>query len=511
MGKTENTENPLLEVIGLELPLLGTASKRLRKPRIVEPTEPPLFTQKHYEMMANAIPIVSATEAYTKQPEWHEYSPGKIYFQKRFGKERYIEFYILNKQKQQPEFISNSAEQEILYRYGVMAARLHAIFATYAARQKRPWNEPFSLLGTDLIKILRLNRRKDMTKPEKLKCIAELTWIVGTLGIAIHWREGKLDLHTTRKSPIWTVLYIEEYYQPGIPGIKDDKELFEVVIRIQPGAWTEKFLNKTGSKVGLALHQYGFIYDKFFDLNPYSQKLAVVTALYILQNQDAHPNGRYHILTLLKAILPSTEIETIRRDRKKRSRFIKQFHKLLLALVDADFHVEFSSSYPEELRPVWATSPLESSISPCEDNAFEIRATSNCFEAWLNSIVKITPPSFSSNTISSNTISELKKEETKIVKATKATSEKQLQKLSQSNQKISDNHTQTQDFSTNELEVTGIMVQQARKSLGLTQAYVASLVGKSVSWVKLIETGRRKIQPKEQEILRSVLKLEENP
>ncbi|MDF5729362.1 MAG: XRE family transcriptional regulator [Rhizonema sp. PD38] len=491
-----------LEITELQVPLLATARKRIRKPRTLTPTEPPLFTNKVYEMMATGAPVISATQAYIKQPEWHEYSSGKLYFQKRFGKGRYIEFYILNKQEQQPEFIVNRAEEEILDRYGVMAARLHAVFATYAARQKHPWDEPFSLLGSDLIKILRLNSRKDMTKSEKLNRIIELAWIVGTLGVAVHWREGQLDLRITRTSPVWTILYIEEYHQPEIPGLNGYNELYDVVIRVQPGAWAEKFLNKTGSQAGLALHQYGFIHEKFFDLNPYNQKLAVALALYVLQNQRAHPNGKYRILTLLEAILSKAEVETISRDRKKRSRFIKQFHKLLLALIDAEFHISFCSSYPEEIQPVWATLPNESSkIDPAAIAPLNSRAASNCFETWLDSVVTITPPP----TIEARTAS-FKAEKTK---KANSYSRSQSKKSNQSDEVNVGESELVQPLkpSPTTVELTGSMVQSARQSSGFTQAHIASLIGKSVSWVKLIETGRRKIQPNDQQALRKFLNL----
>lgn len=490
---------------GLDLRQVVCANQPVRKSKVLAQTEPPLFTNKPYEMMATGAPVISATQAYIKQPEWHEYSPDKLYFQKRFGKGRYIEFVILNKQEQQPESITARAEQEILERYGVMAARLHAVFATYASRQQRPWDEPFSLLGSDLIKILRLNSRKDITKPEKLKRISDLAWIVGTLGVAVHWREGHLDLHIKRTSPVWTILYIEEYYQPKIPGLDEDNELYEVVIRVQPGAWTEKFLNRTGKQAGVALHQFGFIHEKFFDLNPYSQKQAVALALYILQNRRAHSNGKYRILTLLEAILSPKEIESIRGDRRKRSRFIKQFHKLLLALVDAEFQVAFGSSYPPEIRPAWAVLPNEALEEDLEEIALlDWRAAPNGFEAWLNSVISITlAPTIEARIIAL---------ENKKTKKAKAYSKSRSQKLSQSNPKvtISQPEIPSQPVAAPfppQVEITGSMVQQARQALGFTQARVASLVGKSVSWVKLIESGRRKIQTQDGEALRKILNL----
>jgi hypothetical protein len=95
------------------------------------------------EMMASGAPVISATQAFLKPPDWSEYGQDRLYFQKQFGKGRYIEFYVLNKQKHQADSISTQAEREILEQYGVMAARLHAVFATYASLQSEPWKELF--------------------------------------------------------------------------------------------------------------------------------------------------------------------------------------------------------------------------------------------------------------------------------------------------------------------------------------------------------------------------------
>src|SRR5919202_281385 len=240
-----------LEITGLDAPLLSNTKKRGLNRENLPPTEPLLFKKQPLEMIATGAPVISATQAYIKQPEWHEYIPGKLYFQKRFGKGRSVEFYILNNQEQQPEFITHKAEKEILERYGVMAARLHAVFATYAAKQHAPWKEPFNLRGSDLIKVLGLHRTNRMNKSQKLKAVADLAWIVGTLGAEIHWYEGELDLCITRKSPIWTILYVEEFQQPEL--IEGTAELIEVIIRVMPGAWTEKFLNKEGEQKRKAL------------------------------------------------------------------------------------------------------------------------------------------------------------------------------------------------------------------------------------------------------------------
>jgi len=209
-----------LEVAKPDVPPAKVGFKRLRKPRNLPLTERPLFMNNPIERMATGAPVISATQAYLKLPDWNEYAQGRLYFQKPFGKGRSIEFYILNKQEHQPGYICNQAEHKILDRYGVMAARLHAVFATYAAKQAEPWKEPFILRGSDLIKTLQLYKSKKLTKSQKLKAIADLSWVVGTLGVVIHWYEGELDLCVKERTLLWSVS-VQEYSQPNRGGISE--------------------------------------------------------------------------------------------------------------------------------------------------------------------------------------------------------------------------------------------------------------------------------------------------
>jgi hypothetical protein len=81
-----------LELTEVEvLPSQSTRTK-IRKPRNLPRTEPPLFTTKSMEMIASGAPVISATQAFLKPPDWSEYGQERLYFQKHFGKGRYIEF-----------------------------------------------------------------------------------------------------------------------------------------------------------------------------------------------------------------------------------------------------------------------------------------------------------------------------------------------------------------------------------------------------------------------------------
>lgn len=476
--------------------------QRRRKPTNLPPTALPLFTNRHIEMMATGAPVISATQAYLKTPDWEKYRQGSLYFLKEFGKGRFIEFYIIKNQEQQPEFITNRAEKEILERYGVMAARLHIVFAAYAASQRCPWKEPFDLRASDLIQTLGLNAINRMNKATKLKAVAELAWIVGTLGAEIHWYEGELNLCITRKTPIWTILYVEEYHQPNL--FEETTELVEVIIRVMPGAWAEKFLNKEGEQRKKALYQYGLLVQDIFDIDRYKHKLASALALYLTQNIRFHPERNYRIQTLIESVISAQEIEKIRRVKQYRSRFVKQFYNALETLTEIGFKVKFTQSFPKTLLPTWAELPDErpNKLDPVTTAPLDKTLPKGFFDIWLNGVVIISGPPMLESAMAAL---EEKKSQAIKEKATKS-SKKSDRAKGKNEQQTLQPHTALVE-ATQLPNLTGDQVKQMRQSQGWTQARLASLVGKSVSWVKLVESGRRSIQADSQETLQRVFSL----
>ncbi len=494
-----------LEIAGLDVPLAGVAKTRIRKPKHLPDTEPPLFMNNPIERMATGAPVVSATQAYLKPPDWSEYGNGSLYFQKPFGKGRYIEFYILNKQKHQPEYISNLAEHKILNRYGVMAARLHAVFATYAARQTSPWKEPFVLRGSELIKTLQLYKSKKLTKSQKLKAIADLAWVVGTLGAVIHWYEGELDLCVRERSLLW-IVSVQEYGQPNQPNrLGEASELYEVVIRVQPGLWTYNFLNKEREHHRAALYQYGFIPKQLFDLDPHRQKLATSLALYLIQNSRAHKSGVYTIETLLSNVLPQRDIDQALQNYVYAWRLKEGLDEALLVLRDAlGLKIKFDDgTYPIWLRPLWVlTDDLRNLPTKIRNQRLlgTKKMPNNYIQNhWLPASLTLTMPPGIQERLDAFT-NRVAKHRSGKSGVTHATVEGQLDQLSP--------QTPSQKTPSTQLaSLTGDIVKQTRESKSWTQAYLASLVGKSTSWVKLVESGRRKIQDADQGTLRQVLGL----
>uniref|UniRef100_B8HZ30 HTH cro/C1-type domain-containing protein n=1 Tax=Cyanothece sp. (strain PCC 7425 / ATCC 29141) TaxID=395961 RepID=B8HZ30_CYAP4 len=501
--KVANTDQPNSLVDPTEMftsPGKG-GRKRVSRSRALSHTKLPLFSHKQVEMTATGAPVISATQAFLRHPDWSEYEKNRLYFHRSFGKGRHIEFYILNKQKHQPGFITSFAESEILRLYGIHAARLHAVFATYAAQQKEPWKETFILLGSDLIKTLRIHTGNRLKKADKLKAIADLAWVLGTLGAKIQWQEGYLDLTIVERSLIW-IVNVKEQYQNDLNG--NPGELIEVEIEVQAGQWTRNFLNREGEKQRTALYQYGFINQDILSIDPYKKELAAALALYLIQNRRSHPSGKYRIQTLLEAVMSVQEINLIRKDKLKRSRFVKRFYILLEELTEVNFTIQFDENFPKDLLPSWAVILKEADNDLIlADNGFqEQRMPDGFFDTWLQGVVIIIPPAPVEGELASFEASKAE-----VVKQIARPCSNQL--LPSGSARGSITPELLDDAISSNQSLTGAMVKKLRLQAGLSQMDLAIAMGMSQSWVRNIENKLqdKPLKPLYAEQFRKVLKL----
>jgi DNA-binding transcriptional regulator YiaG len=514
MSEADNRERDSNIQLGASQPELAIADvpqserhlKRLRKPRNLPRTEAPLFANRPYEMMATGAPVISATIAFLKTPDWNKYESSRLYFQKPFGKGRYIEFYILNNQEHQPEFIASKAEQEILDRYGVMAARLHAVFATYAAAQAEPWKESFILRGSELIKTLQVYRTKKLTKSQKLKAIADLAWVVGTLGAVIHWYEGELNLCVRERSLLW-IVSVQEYTQPNLLGEAD--ELCEVIIRVQPGLWTYNFFNFERERQRKALYQYGLIPKQLFNIDPYRQKLAASLGLYLIQNSRARKSGIYTIESLLSNVLPKADIEQALTDRRYGWKLKESVDNALLVLRDTlGLEIEFDDkTYPQWLRPVWSL-PNNLAELPTKERNQHLMGSKRLpdryiLNHWFPALVTFKLPSQIQESLN-----KLAAHGARAAKKTTTRRSRKSYKFTEAS-KSEDNQQLRLVQASQPMALTGTMVQQARKSLQMSQTELAQAMGKSQSWVRDIEHKLKDqpLKPEYAQRLRAILQI----
>jgi DNA-binding XRE family transcriptional regulator len=207
-------------------------------------------------------------------------------------------------------------------------------------------------------------------------------------------------------------------------------------------------------------------------LNPYTDKLASLLEPY-LEYQCANNRGRLpwtvKVGTLLDAALDGTQkrgggyydLAAIRGGKREDRRdVVAQWEEAILALRDLGWTIDFDpETYPEELRPAWAL----------EDKAEEAhrenrRKPKDYWEPLMAAKVLVSPPPGIAA----------------LYDKSRKPSKKNLLPVSL---------------------ITGDQVRAAREKAGITQGQLAERLGKSRSWVTMIEGGKRNISPEDQAAL----------
>ena len=106
---------------------------------------------------------------------------------------------------------------------------------------------------------------------------------------------------------MWNVV-VDPRGQLNLEGKVEKPE--EVYITVQPGLIFQSFLNKAGSRLKEALYQFGYLAQDLLKIDPYHDELALRLAIHLTMDSRIHASGKYRVETLLKALLPHTDIDT---------------------------------------------------------------------------------------------------------------------------------------------------------------------------------------------------------
>jgi len=424
-------------------------------------SELPLFQNHSVTPVATGSPMLSSAQALLRHDLWHTNDDGKPVYRRQFSHGRTIEHYITkaDPNSQYPEVLAGQAAWQIVKQFGIATAYMHLVFAAYAAAQPAPWQGLFRLEGSDLIKTLGMEKRTDVSKADKLRDIAKQAELLGSLGVWVVWQEGKRDLNV-RSSRMWDVA-VDIHGQKE----RDQKDAVPtaVTLTIRPGLWTEKFLNHHGLQAGTALRQFGYLAQNTLQINPYQAELAAKLAVYL--TLMSRLRRTYHVQTLLSAVEPAETLREAMHHRLKRHRLKRRWDEALLTLREQQWQLEFDpETYPLAIRPDWAR-PEDALLQPLPPGYFR---------QLLAGLITFTPP------------------------------EPIPQILAVGSPRPSPPPPKKSLF----FPLTGHQIRQARIKKGWSQKELATRTGKSQQWVAFIERDKRKIQPKDQMTLRTLLGLD---
>lgn len=294
----------------------------------------------------------SAITAQLRKDLWSEDSNGFAYFkhQSKGNSKNYIEHYISS--PGDIELLPLEQAEQIIDKFGFNTVKLHLIFAAHTMNQERPWDGKFSLKASDIIKYLGWDKRTDLPVHQKLNEIAKTAFVLDCLLVKSVWIEGRnkrggIDA-STPTGRMWNVVVDPRGEQNSAGKVEQPKEVY---ITVQPGLIFHSFLNKAGSQLKEALYQFGYLAQDILRINPYHDELALRLAIHLAMDSRVHTSGKYRVETLLKHLLPHTDIDTARNDKRKGYDLKQRWDNALKLLETLNWQIRFDESYPEWLQP----------------------------------------------------------------------------------------------------------------------------------------------------------------
>jgi DNA-binding transcriptional regulator YiaG len=294
----------------------------------------------------------SAITAQLRQDLWKKDNDGFAYFkhQAKGNSKNYIEHYISS--PGDIELLPLEQAEQIIDKFGFNTVKLHLIFAAHTMNQDRPWDSQFSLKASDVIKYLGWDKRTDLPVHQKLNEIAKTAFVLDCLLVKSVWIEGRnkkggIDA-STPTGRMWNVVVDPRGEKNSEGKVEQPKEVY---ITVRPGLIFHSFLNKAGSKLKEALYQFGYLAQDILRIDPYHDELALRLAIHLAMDSRVHTSGKYRVETLLKHLLPHTDIDTARNDKRKGYDLKQRWDNALKLLETLNWQIRFDESYPEWLQP----------------------------------------------------------------------------------------------------------------------------------------------------------------
>lgn len=409
--------------------------------------------------------MFSSIEAYIRKDLWQKNENGIAYLQHRAkgNPKNYIEHYISS-----PGDITMlpwDEAQQIIDKFGFTTAKLHLIFAAHAMKQEKPWESKFNLKASDIIQEFGWDKNHKKPKSEKLLEIATTAFALDCLIVKAVWVEGRNKkgqiIGSAPVGRMWNV-QIKPIGQFNFEGKIDNPD--EVYITIQPGLWTQDFLNRAGAKSREALYQFGYLAQQVLKIDPYHDELALRLAIYLTLDSRVRLDGKYKVRELLEITFPKSVIDNARLDRRKAYDLKQRWDNAMKLLLKLGWQIAFDSeTYPEGLRPESKDKKPKGYL----DNLLDARLT-------------IKPPT---------PIPELIASKVKL--------------------KVEPLQSKAKLKPAPSTALTSSQVREARKAKGWTQAKLAGVLGVSQNLISLVERGERTVNPELAAQIRNLLDIQD--
>ncbi|EDX85440.1 Helix-turn-helix domain protein [Synechococcus sp. PCC 7335] len=386
--------------------------------------------------------------------------------------------------------------REAIARFDIRATCIHLIFAAYAATLNCPWEESFELNDQHIEKYLGLDKRKDLTKLEKLTLIKELVYQSCRLLVSLDWpQQGKVRPFTLTEQPVWHLRHTQYYFEKDAQGCQ---HLIGLSFTIRAGGWAQRFLNSRDYRNQTAFYQYGTLPRALIAevMSSWQQhEGAVRLLLWLLFKLRLGGDHRLTVRTLLRVAYGEHRLLEATTVRGAHKRLLKTFENDLQRLYCHGLEPIFDpETYPIEIQPLWAKAAR---IPDDVDEALDFWADE------ANRVLTDNAPKDKWQRLLNARILGFELSDEWQQSARRPVSKRRRRPPSkhyyQSRSSVSNQGAGSSQ------SLSGLAIKAAREQQKITQRALASSLGKSQSWIRDVEKGRFSISFEDQVRLREAL------
>ncbi len=235
------------------------------------------------------------------------------------------------------------------------AVAMHLILAARVTAHQKPWAETIVLDDRYLEDILGLDRRRDLNRTERLGLLKLLMLQVVRLVLELRCdASGSLPAMALSNDPLWRLERLEHHFQGDELG---QSHLAGLTFHLVAGGWSRYFLNAIDQPKKQALFQYGSMPEtlphavmRHWQQHPGAVRL-MVWLLFKLRLGQQHA---LLVQTLMRNAYGSERMQAAETDRELRKRLVRTYDSDLLVLLEEGLRPRFHPQlYPDEIRPLW--------------------------------------------------------------------------------------------------------------------------------------------------------------
>jgi len=369
--------------------------------------------------------------------------------------------------------VAEQVGRDALSNFDIRAACIHLIFAAYATTVNCPWEDTFVLNDQHIEQYLGLDRRKDLTKLEKLTLIKSLVHQACQLMVSLHWpRQGRVKDFALDEHSVWNLLNTRYFFEEDS---NHCRHLIGLEFTVRAGVWSRQFLNQQDYRRHTAFYQYGSLPQSLLSevMSHWQQhEGAIRLLLWLLFKLRLGGEQRITVRTLLKIAYGEQRVHDATTVRGAHKRLLKTFESDLEMIYYYGLKPQFDGeTYPPEIQPLWAR------VSNIPDDA------DDALEFWTED----------ANRDSSLTDTAPRDKWQRLLNARLTgfdLSDEWQQTTKHKTPRKRRRRSTTAKTPPQSSQITGEAIRIARQNQKLSQRALAVRIGKSQSWVRDVEKGR---------------------